>query len=273
VERLYRRGAALAEEIAATVVPPGMVALWFLGQASIALKSGDAVVYVDPYFSDNPHRVYPTPLSTGDLTRADWVFCTHNHLDHLDVATLAPISQRFPTCQFVVPAPHVAVLTGAGIPAGQVHAARAGRRLSWPELAVTPLRAKHEEFEQDANGDHLYLGFVIELDGIRVFHSGDTVGFECQAQDLTPLRPHIAFLPINGRDWYRNRSNVAGNMNYRESLDLAVAAGVDLIVPIHYDLFAGNTENPAFFVDHLYRTAPAQKFKLFAVGERMLYVP
>lgn len=272
MERIYKQGEALAHEIAETTPPDGAVALWFLGQASIAVKGAGAVVYIDPYFSSSRSRAYPSPLTPEQLTQADWVLCTHNHLDHLDLATLRPIAAKFPACRFVVPAPHVEHVIAGGLPRERISGARVGQTIDQPPLRVSPVRAKHEEFEQRANGDFPYLGYLLELGGVRVFHSGDTVGFDGQAEELRPLRPDVAFLPINGRDWRRNRRQIAGNMNYREALDLAQEAGVDLVVPIHYDLFAGNTENPAYFVDHLYRTAPAQKFKLFAVGERIIYM-
>ena len=96
MQRVYRQGEELAREIAETQVPPGAVALWFLGQASMVIKGAVTVVYVDPFCSDHRARVYPPPLTAEQVPCPDWVLCTHNHLDHLDIATLQPIARRFP---------------------------------------------------------------------------------------------------------------------------------------------------------------------------------
>ena len=271
MERVYAQGELLAKDLQYYLVPGRFVAIWFLGQASVAIRNLGTLILIDPYLSESRGRTYPPPLTPDQLPKVDWVFCTHNHLDHLDVATLAPLAARFPECRFVVPAPHVEATVAGGVPHDRVIGARAHEPLQYHPLRVTPLRAKHEAFDVTPSGEYPYLGYVIEVDGLCLFHAGDTVGYDGQAEELARFRPHVAFLPINGRDWARNRRHIAGNMNYREALDLAQAAHVDLVVPIHYDLFNGNTENPAFFVDHLYRTAPAQKFKLFAVGERIVY--
>lgn len=269
-ERLLRQGKTLAFDIASYEVPRGTVACWYLGQASIVLKCSAGTLLIDPFFSDHPARLFPPPLRCNEIADVTWVLCTHHHLDHLDPATVGPLAQRFPSCQFVVPEPHIQIAIMSGITRDRIHPAIVGIPIEVPHLKITPLRAKHEEFEVNERGNHLYVGYVIEFDGVRLFHSGDTVGFDGQAEDLQPFSPHAVFLPINGRDWTRNRRNIAGNMNYREALDLANAVRAGLVVPLHYDLFEGNTENPAFFVDHLYRTYPAQAFKMLAVGERFL---
>ena len=78
------------------------------------------------------------------------------------------------------------------------------------------------------------------------------------------------FVPINGHDWKRYDEDLMGNMTYREAVDLCCYVGTDYIVPMHYDLFENNTENPAFFVDYLYRKYFGQKFKMFMSEESMI---
>ena len=92
------------------------------------------------------------------------------------------------------------------------------------------------------------------------------------AEDLKRYgRMNIMFVPINGHDWKRFCRDIMGNMDYREALDLCDYVGTDLVVPMHYDLFGDNTDNPAYFVDYLYREYSGQKFKMFMPGETLLY--
>jgi L-ascorbate 6-phosphate lactonase len=60
-------------------------------------------------------------------------------------------------------------------------------------------------------------------------------------------------------------------MNYRDAVEFGVAIGADLIIPIHYDLFPNNRENPAYFVDYLLHTYPTQRFHMMTAGERFIY--
>ena len=55
----------------------------------------------------------------------------------------------------------------------------------------------------------------------------------------------VAVLPVNGRDPEREARGIVGNMDAREAVELALAIGATLLVPIHWDGFAGNTVPPA----------------------------
>ena len=75
--------------------------------------------------------------------------------------------------------------------------------------------------------------------------------YEGLTSRLCAERPDILFLPINGRDAERYRRGCLGNMTYQEAADLAGAVRPRLVVPTHFDMFAGNSENPALFADYM----------------------
>ena len=82
----------------------------------------------------------------------------------------------------------------------------------------------------------------------------------------------VGFLPINGRDIFRNRLGVVGNMNALEAADLAAHLKFDIVVPVHFDMYANNSEGIAPFVDRLYQKHPGQKFHIFQPCETLVYV-
>ncbi len=140
------------------------------------------------------------------------------------------------------------------------------------EPVFFPVAAAHETFEYDGEGNHKFLGYILEANGVTLYHAGDTIVYDELPESLKAFDVEVACVPINGRDWKRRAANLAGNMNYREAADLGAAIGADLLIPLHYDLFRSNSENPAYFVDYLYHEYPGQRFKMFAPGERMLYL-
>jgi L-ascorbate metabolism protein UlaG (beta-lactamase superfamily) len=55
---------------------------------------------------------------------------------------------------------------------------------------------------------------------------------------LAPIE--IAVLPVNERNYYRDRRGIVGNMSIREAFGLAEEIGARTLVPVHWDMFAPN---------------------------------
>lgn len=97
-----------------------------------------------------------------------------------------------------------------------------------------------------------FLSYLVKINNIIFFHAGDTIGFPELNDKLSNYSIDIIFLPINGRDSDRIcNKNIIENMNYREAANLAFNIKANLLIPIHYDVFLFNSENPAYLVDYL----------------------
>ncbi|WNS44240.1 MBL fold metallo-hydrolase [Paenibacillus sp. MMS20-IR301] len=267
------KGKELIGEINATVVPYGCLAVWFLGQASVIIKGADVTVYIDPYVSPDPDRSFPPPVTPEEITNMEVCLITHDHSDHLDEAGLPIMAAGNPAAQFMAPAVCLERLQELGIRKQQLMAALPAEETELvPGLQVIPVAAAHEELELDEAGQPRYVGYILQLNGVTLYHSGDTVLFPELIEETRSRNIDLALLPINGRDYYRNSRGIVGNMNYREAAEFAATSGFETVIPLHYDLFAGNAENPGYFVDYLYRNFPEQKFHMMARAERFVYV-
>ena len=232
------------------------VTLTWLGQAGFVLRADGVCVLVDAFLSARGDRLVPPPLDPATLTDVDVVLCTHEHWDHLDGPTVAAVAAASPGCLVVVPEPVTDQAVAAGVPASRVVGAVAGEPVPGLPLTVHALPAQHGVDVADAytfgrelsGGRTRYLGYVVELGGARVYHAGDTVWWPGQEDALRRLGVHVALLPINGRDPVREAANIVGNLDHREAALLAHAAGVDLLVPMHWDMFAGNLGFPEHLV-------------------------
>jgi L-ascorbate metabolism protein UlaG (beta-lactamase superfamily) len=241
----------------------GGLSMFALGQAGFALRSTDALVLVDPWLStaleeeEGVTRPVAPALRPEEVEAADLVCITHEHADHLDPRTLAAIAAQVPEAIFLAPAPAVALVERAGVPRARIHPAHARVALEAAGARVTALEAAHElhpdafggyRFWRDERGDHRCLGYLVELDGHHVFHAGDTVWWPGMEDALRELEPDVAILPINGRDAMREAQGLWGNLTADEAAALAVAAGVPVVVPCHFDGVAGNLGDPDAFV-------------------------
>jgi L-ascorbate 6-phosphate lactonase len=268
-----KTGKKLLEQMDLTEVPQDGVAIWQLGQESLVVKRSGKLIYFDPYLSASSARSFEPPIKPEEVYNADYVIITHDHSDHLDPFTLKDIGIHSPQAIFVCPAPHVQRLLDAGIARGRIVAAQAGVTFELTAgISVTPIACKHEKYITDDEGNHFFLGYVLNLGGLIFYHAGDALADQELEDALRPHRIELACMPINGHDWRRLRSHIYGNMTFREAADMAVEIGAEMIIPMHYDMFSSNTENPAYFVDYLCRYYPSMKFKMLTPGERMLYL-
>jgi L-ascorbate metabolism protein UlaG (beta-lactamase superfamily) len=248
----------LVQAISAERVPAGAVAIWWLGQASFALKGSDGtIVYVDPYLAQSDARLSPPAFAPDAVDNAEIVLLTHDHSDHVDPDALPGIAAASPRARFVAPRPivvRVAALVGGH---DRVVPAAADEPLRLGAIEVVPVAAAHEQLELAPKG-YTHLGYTVRLGGLNVHHTGDTVPFEGQAETVRAHAVDVLLVPINGRDFYRTREGIIGNMDYREAAEFAVQIGARIAIPMHYGMFRRNTVPPGHFVSYLAEHHPAQ---------------
>jgi L-ascorbate metabolism protein UlaG (beta-lactamase superfamily) len=154
-----------------------------------------------------------------------------------------------------------------GLPMQRVLGLEAGEILSDAAsgFAVRAVPAAHEALDTDSEGRHLYLGYVIEAEGLRLYHSGDSLAYDGLAGWLGSGRFDVLFLPINGRDPARG---VPGNMSAAEAVALASAVRPRFVVPHHYDMFTFNTVPVAEFEAEARRLPTGVACRVLRCGER-----
>ncbi len=274
----YKYGEELIKEIENTALSENSIAIWYLGQASIVIKGANEIIYLDPFFSDFigkngiSRRQFPPPFKPEQLFHVNLVLCSHNHIDHMDLPTLKSIASSSPNALFIVPLPFINTLSKEGINLSRIIGAQAWKSIKFSSITITPIPASHETYELDNEGNYLCLSYIISFPRITIYFAGDTIETEGLAGMLKKFNIDVAFLPINGADWYRRRKGIIGNMNAREAANISAESNIDLVIPIHFDLFKGNNENPSHFVDYMLEYYPNKKFHIMRLGERFIYM-
>jgi L-ascorbate metabolism protein UlaG (beta-lactamase superfamily) len=278
-----RTGRSLVQQINGLSVPSGALALWGLGQSGFVIKGGETIVYVDPYLSGQVGeggrtasgrfpRQFPPPLSPGEATNAQWVFCTHDHNDHTDPETLGPLARVSPGARFVGATSSREVFRSLGISDECILVPPGDAPQTLGPLTYTAIPAAHYGLDRDAEGGFLYLGFIMQLNGVTLYHAGDTILYDGLVERLRQHAIDIACLPVNGRDGWRERRGMIGNLDGREAAELAVAVNADVLIPMHNDVFAANHVAPAILADFLDRAYPRQRCHWLQPGELYYYV-
>lgn len=258
-----------------------MTEIKYLGQNGFKISFNGLNLYFDLYLSNcveemtgHGRRNYAPPVCAKDILDADYYFISHEHLDHMDSQTIKKVAEASPDAIFICPFPHSHILIELGIPEHRIMAVKAYEikllQHKCGDIQVIPIPERHEKYNL-INGNHGTLGYVIKSAAVQFYFAGDAIADEKLAEDIKQYgKMNIMFVPINGHDWSRYSKGIMGNMNYREALDLCHFVGTDLVIPMHYDLFDDNTENPAYFVDYLYKNYLGQKFKMFMPGETLI---
>lgn len=213
--------------------------LTYYGHSCIILK-GARTVLVDPFF---PEGMTPPP--------ADIVAVTHGHADHMGVA----VDLKLPTVAINEVAKY---LKSKGIPAEGMNI---GGTITVEGVAFHMVQAVHSSWIEEAgigcNGGGA-AGFVIGMEGKRVYHAGDTALFSDMKLIGELCHPDVALLPIGGRF----------TMGPEEAMIAAQYIGAPLVIPIHYDTWPVIRQDPGLFRAALQRTTDI-RVNILAPGESL----
>lgn len=237
-----------------TLAPESSVRLrvQWLGQAGFLIDAPGVRIIIDPYLSNSlgvkyrgarfPHlRMMPVPVDPREISSLRVYLATHHHGDHLDADTVEAIAPHNPDCVFVVPAASRESAKLSAVSPDRILGADAFTPLKLGPVEIFPIPSAHEELTLDGAGHHVFLGYVISVDGLTIYHSGDCAPYPDLVRNLSPFRVDLALLPVNGRDAPRREAGILGNFSLEEAMELAREAGFARTIGHHFGMFEFNT--------------------------------
>ena len=182
----------------------------WLGHAGFRID-GDKVIYFDPY-----------QIESGP--QADLIFISHDHFDHCSPEDVAKIQ-----------GPETIIITekdSAGKLTGDVRVIKPGETLVLDGVKIlgVPSYNTDKDFHPRRNG---WLGFLVEMSGISIYHSGDTDFIP----EMKELNVDIALLPVSG----------TYVMTADQAVKAALAIGPGLAIPMHYGTIVGGNQDAFTF--------------------------
>ncbi len=183
----------------------------WLGHSALQL-AGSKTVYIDPFLSGNP----VASMTLDNVDKADVVVVTHDHGDHLGDAHAICKKTGASLVSFFEIAEAAA---NQGITAEMMNV---GGTITVNGVIVSLVPAFHT-----GGLGGTAVGAVVEFDGQKVYHAGDT-GLTKEMELIGEMyTPDIGFLPIDGRF----------NMSPRLAAKAVELLQIPKIVPFHYDTF------------------------------------
>ncbi len=232
---------SLLSRIEAAEVHKGTVTMWWLLQAGFLFKTPDGtVILIDPYLSNEVEGLHgigrraPAPIDP-EKTKADAILATHWHEDHLDPGSIRPFATASDV-RFVGPSSCQSRVVGRGVDPDRTVPLNRGETTKINDVEITATFVRHElagYLTEDA------VGYILDFDGIRIFHSGDTE-YDARMLPLKDENLHAAMFCING---------TGGNMNVYEAALLAWQLEAPVVIPMHFGLWVEGGYGPRATLD------------------------
>ena len=183
----------------------------WLGHSGFAINAHDKIIVIDPF-------------QIKKTVPADIILITHSHYDHCSVEDIDKIKK-----------PGTVIVTEAESAkkvSGDVRVVKPGDKITVFGVQIEAVEAynTNKAFHPKTNG---WLGFIITVDGIRIYHAGDT--------DLIPemnkFEVDIALLPVSG----------TYVMTAEEAVEAAKRLKPEIAIPMHFDSIVGSKEDAVKF--------------------------
>lgn len=176
---------------------------------------GDKIIYIDPY------QILPG-------RPADLILITHDHFDHCSPDDVAKIQTPDTV---IVTEPSAAKKLN-----GKVRTMKPGDELDIEGIHIeaVPAYNTNKNFHPQKNN---WLGFIIEVEGTRIYHAGDTDLID----EMRDFDVDIALLPVSG----------TYVMTADEAVEAVERLKPELVIPMHYGTVVGSEDDAKLFAQAL----------------------
>lgn len=191
---------------------------WF-GHASFSFlddASGKRIYYVDPFH-------LPQETSTGFLDKADIIFVTHAHHDHLsaiDISTLLKEDTVIVATEDSLETLQISQEKFSVAP-NNAYTVKGFSFRTVPAYNINPDRPHKKEYG--------WVGYIFSIKGLKIYHAGDT-DYIPEMNALKNENLDMAFLPIGG----------TYVMTPEEAIEAANSISAKKTIPMHYKMLLGD---------------------------------
>ncbi len=204
----------------------------WLDHSAFEIDVAGKVIYIDPF---------SLPI---EFREADLILVTHEHYDHCDVEDIKKIRGG----KTIIVTTESAA---AKIP-GEIKLIKEGEDFVFEDIKISAVPAYNPNKPYHPRG--LGVGFVLEAEGKKVYHAGDT--------DLIPEMENlkgidVALLPVGG----------TYTMNWEEAVEAAKKIKPKIAIPMHYGRIVGTKSDAEKFKEKAEKLGV--KVKILERGESL----
>lgn len=193
--------------------------------------SKEKIIYIDPFKIEK------------EFCDANIIFCTHSHYDHFSEQDILKIKNE--NTKIVVTEDCIMKAMAIGFDRENIIVVEPNCNYNIEGVEVDTINA-YNVGKQYHPKENLWVGYIINLNGIKYYIAGDT--------DITEenkkLKCDVAFLPIGG----------IYTMNCKEAASLANTIEPKIAIPTHYGEIVGRIEDAEIFEKLLKESIKCKKY-------------
>lgn len=180
---------------------------WY-GQSSIGIKTGKAVIYIDP-------------VKVSSDVKADIILITHSHGDHFSKSDIEKLSKK-----------GTKVIASFALEGSELLAP--GKKTEVNGISIEAVPAYNIVKSEKHPKESAFTGYILTINDVRVYHAGDTE----RIPEMKNFNADIAFLPL-GQKYTMN--------SVEEAVDSAVDVKAKIAVPMHFGKYEGTAADALKF--------------------------
>ncbi len=178
----------------------------------------------DGFRIDTEKTIYFEPYQIEGGPEADLILVSHDHFDHCSPEDVAKIQGE----KTVI----VTEKDSAKKLSGDVQVIKPGDSLTIDGVKIEAVPSYNTDKDFHPKGNN-WLGFVVEIDGVKVYHTGDADFIP----EMNDLEVDIAFIPVSG----------TYVMTSEQAVQAARAINPKVAIPMHYGAIVGEEQDALDF--------------------------
>jgi L-ascorbate metabolism protein UlaG (beta-lactamase superfamily) len=188
--------------------------IFWIGHASFYIKTKAGTIFIDPY-----------KVSSKVKEKADLVLITHAHPDHNSKADLEKVIK--PETMFVAPKNCLDPKVYKNL---QISKPGFATSFNGILIEAVPAYNINPERLQNHPKSEGWVGYVLEIDGIKIYHAGDTD----HIPEMSKIKNiEVALLPMGG----------TYTMAMDEAIEAAKTIKPKTVIPMHYKILLGEQKS------------------------------
>ena len=206
-----------AEEVKPMIPEKMLEHINWIAQACFKIQADGMAIYFDPY-------------SIQAEDKADLIFITHKHQDHLSAEDLGKII----TDRTIVFAPETCKEDIAKLGYKNVTYLKPGAVHQHGSITIETVPAYNVTKTKFHPRENNWLGYILTIDGVRIYHAGDTE----RIPEMKTFSCDIALLPL-GQTYTMN--------SVEEATQAAQDVKAKIAIPMHFGFYEGKEEDALAF--------------------------